>query len=54
MPEPAKNPEKRYVPAMSHPWKSGEFFEHVSAQQHREITDGMTHEDLWYTQADSS
>ncbi len=54
VPEPVKGPEKRYVPPMSHPWKSGEFFKHVSVQQHRAIPDGMTYEDLWYTQANYS
>ena len=54
VPEPDKKPTKRYVPSMSHPWKSREFFRHVSAQQHREIPDGVSYEDLWYTQANYS
>ncbi len=51
LPEPVKSPEKRYIPPMSHPWKSAEFFKHVSAQPHREIPEGVSYEDLWYTQA---
>jgi len=51
LPEPVKKPKKRYIPPMTHPWKSNEFLKHVSAQQHREIPDGITFEDLWYTDA---
>ncbi len=51
LPEPAKIPKKRYVPSMSHPWRANEFLKHVCAQQHREIPDGITYEDLWYTEA---
>jgi len=34
---------------MSHPWKAQEFSKHVAAQPHREIPEGVTYEDLWYT-----
>lgn len=52
--EPVKSPEERYIPSMSHPWRFGEFQKYVSAQSHREIPDGLTQEDLWYTQANYS
>ena len=51
LPEPIKKPKKRYIPPMSHPWKSNEFLKHVSAQSHRELPEGITYEDLWYTSA---
>ncbi len=54
VPQPVKEPKRRYIPPMSHPWKTNEFFKHVRAQQHRETPDGMTYEDLWYTQANYS
>ena len=54
LPEPVKKPKKHYIPPMTHPWKSNEFLKHVSAQRHREIPDGITFEDLWYTDANYS
>jgi len=49
LPEPVTEPKKRYIPPMSHPWKAQEFSKHVAAQPHREIPEGVTYEDLWYT-----
>ncbi len=40
-----------YVPAMTHPWRANEFKKFVSSQPHRNIPDGVTWEDLWYTSA---
>ncbi|HHY16324.1 MAG TPA: ISNCY family transposase [Firmicutes bacterium] len=51
LPEPAPEPKKRYVPPMSHPWRAGSFEKHVSLQPHRHIPDGISYEDLWYTNA---
>ncbi len=51
LPEPAKKPPKPYIPPMTHPWKISEFMKHVTAQPHREIPEGVTYEDLWYTSA---
>lgn len=51
LPEPVKEPKRLYIPPMSHPWRSQEFFKHVNAQTHREIPEGITYEDLWYTTA---
>jgi len=51
LPEPVTEPKKRYIPPMSHPWKAQEFNKHVAAQSHREIPQGVTYEDLWYTTA---
>ena len=54
VPQPSQTPKKRYIPPMSHPWKTKEFMKHVSAQQHRMIPDGLTYEDLLYTEANYS
>jgi biotin operon repressor len=51
LPEPPKEPRKRYIPPMTHPWKAAEFSKHVSCQPHRTLPDGMTYEDLWHTNA---
>jgi len=51
LPTPPKEPRKVYIPPMGHPWRSQEFFKHVNAQPHREIPEGVTYEDLWYTSA---
>lgn len=51
IPEPVKEPKKRYIPPMSHPWKSSEFLKHVAAQPHSKIPEEVTYEDLWYTSA---
>lgn len=51
LPEPVKKPAQRYIPPMTHPWKANEFMKHVAAMPHREIPEGVTYEDLWYTSA---
>jgi hypothetical protein len=51
LPQPILEPKKRYIPPMTHPWKAKEFNKHVSGQPHRQIPDGVTYEDLWYTSA---
>jgi hypothetical protein len=51
LPKPILEPKKRYIPPMTHPWKAKEFNKHVSSQPHRQIPDGVTYEDLWYTSA---
>lgn len=51
MPKPVEGPKKRYIPPMTHPWKVKEFKKHLSAQPHRPLPDGVTYEDLWYSQA---
>lgn len=50
-PAPVQKPKERYVPPMSHPWRANEFKKFVSRQPHRNIPDGVTWEDLWYTSA---
>lgn len=51
LPKPVLKPKKRYIPPMTHPWKAKEFSKHVSAQAHRQLPNGVTYEDLWYTDA---
>lgn len=51
LPAPVQEPKERYIPPISHPWKAKEFAKHVSLQPHRNIPNGVTYEDLWYTSA---
>lgn len=54
LPKPLAKPQKRYIPPMSHPWKSNEFLKHIGSQRHRELPEGITYEDLFYTAANYS
>lgn len=54
LPKTPGKPKKRYVPPMSHPWRSDEFLRYLSSQQYREIPEGLTYEDLLYTTANYS
>jgi len=51
LPVPVKKAKGRYVPPMSHPWRTNEFEKFVKLQPHRNIPEGVTWEDLWYTSA---
>lgn len=51
LPEPVKEPKKHYIPPKTHPWNASEFLKYIGAQQHLDIPEGITYEDLWYTTA---
>ncbi|HHY10759.1 MAG TPA: ISNCY family transposase, partial [Firmicutes bacterium] len=51
-PQPVSKPKRRYIPPLTHPWRENEFNKHARSQAHRrELPDGITYEDLWYTDA---
>jgi transposase len=49
-PQPLKNPRKRYVPPMSHPWKANAFSDYVKTQIHHIAESGRAFEDIIYSQ----